>query len=98
MFVESTNYYARAGARDAVLQQRKQVSELRKRLGLLEGLIFLKEDGPGPDVRWECRYPTRAEYEHDLAIRGKSADFSAAREQMHTLLERFERHLESLAD
>jgi len=35
-----------------------------------------------------------ADYERDLAARGASEEFTRARQSMHTLLERFERHLQ----
>ena len=94
MVVEITNYYARPGQHDAVLAQRRRASEIRVRLGLPAGRIFRKLEGAGPDVRWECVFETRAAYEAALACRTESGEFGAAREAMHALLERFERHLQ----
>ena len=37
---------------------------------------------------------SRADYDHDMATRAASAEFAAARESMHLLLDRFERHLQ----
>jgi hypothetical protein len=97
MVIEITNYYALPGRADAVLAQRRQASEIRARLGLPAGRIFKKLEGAGPDVRWECVFDSRAEYERDLAARGLSEEFTRARGDMHTLLERFERHLQQEA-
>ena len=94
MVIEITNYYALPGKADAVLAQRRRASEIRMRLGLPAGRIFTKLEGPGPDVRWECAFDTRAAYEEDLARRSGSEEFSAARQTMHTLLNSFERNLQ----
>ena len=97
MVIEITNYYALPGGAEAVLAQRRRASEIRARLGLPPGRIFRKLEGAGPDVRWECAFDSRADYERDLAARGASEDFARARQEMHTLLERFERHLQEEA-
>lgn len=97
MVIEITNYYALPGQFEAVLAQRKRASQVRVDLGLPAGRIFRKLEGAGPDVRWECYFENRAAYEADLARRNNSAEFRAARESMHTLLERFERHLQTEA-
>ncbi|CAN7778703.1 hypothetical protein LJR084_008055 [Variovorax sp. LjRoot84] len=97
MIIEITNYYALPGQADAVLAQRRRASEIRARLGLPAGRIFKKIEGTGPDVRWECVFDSRSDYERDLTARGASEEFTRARQDMHTLLERFERHLQQEA-
>jgi hypothetical protein len=94
MVIEITNYYALPCMADAVLAQRRLASEIRTRLGLPAGRIFRKLEGAGPDVRWECAFDSRADYERDLAARGASEDFARARQDMHKLLQRFERDLQ----
>ncbi|MEO7010600.1 MAG: hypothetical protein ABI156_15735 [Caldimonas sp.] len=94
LIVEITHYHARPGQADAVLEQRQHATTLRVRLGLAPGRIFRKLEGAGPDVRWECSYATREDYERDMAARAGSKDFAAARQTMHGLLDRFERHLQ----
>ncbi len=42
MIVEATNYFAREGLADAVLEQRRKASEIRRGLGLEPGLILGK--------------------------------------------------------
>lgn len=93
MIVETTNYYARPGQVDAVLAQRRRATDVRVRLGLEPGRILRKVEGAGPDVRWECSFETRADYDADMAARAASAEFAEARKAMHALIERFERHL-----
>lgn len=97
MIIEITNYYAQPGQAEAVLAQRRHASEVRTRLGLPAGRIFTKLEGAGPDVRWECAFETRAAYDADMARRAESAEFADTRKTMHTLLEKFERHLQQEA-
>ncbi|ANH08128.1 hypothetical protein [Shinella sp. HZN7] len=98
MIVEATNYFAKEGLADAVLKQRREASDIRHRLGLAPGLILLKLEGDGPDVRWECRFASREAYEADRAARAASPDFEEARRAMHRLLVKFERHVSMEAD
>jgi hypothetical protein len=98
LIVEITNYYPRPGQSDAVLEQRRDATALRTRLGLVPGLIFRKLEGAGPGVRWQCEFANRADYDRDMAVRAASNEFAAAREAMHRLVERFERHLEEQVD
>lgn len=93
MIVETTHYYALPGRVDAVLEQRRRATDVRIKLGLLPGRILRKLEGAGPDIRWECSFETRADYDADMAVRAASAEFATARQAMHTLIERFERHL-----
>ena len=98
MIVESTHYYARPGQEEAVMAQRRLATHLRMRMGLPPGRIFRKVEGPGPDVRWECPFATREEYERDMAVRAAAPEFAAARQAMQGLLDRFERHLQESVD
>jgi hypothetical protein len=98
MIVESTLYWARDGAVEAVLAQRRAASALRVRLGLPPGCIVRRLDGDGPDVRWECRFATREEHALDLAARTASPEFGTARQAMRALLARFERQVEESVD
>lgn len=96
VIVESTNYFARPGQARAVLEQRRSATRIRKALGLPAGRILVRIDGEGPDVRWECEFADWAAYDLDRAARKKSAEFEAARVEMHTLLDRFERHVQEV--
>lgn len=91
--IEATNYFAKQGEALAVLEQRRQATAIRRELGLEPGEILVLREGNGPDVRWECRFPTRTAYEADMAARAGSDAFSQARRVMHTLVDRFERHV-----
>ncbi|MBS0339910.1 MAG: NIPSNAP family protein [Proteobacteria bacterium] len=97
MLVETTNYFARPGKEAEVLAQRRHASALRAHLGLHPGEIFTKVEGAGPDVRWQCAFETQEAYEADMAARARSPEFAEARQSMHQLVQRFERHLERLA-
>lgn len=98
MIVETTNYFASEGNIEAVLKQRRKASAIRVKLGLLPGRILTKLEGAGPDVLWECCFEDQAAFEADMAARAGSADFTAARKEMHQLLNRFERNLFAVAD
>ncbi|MCB1385526.1 MAG: hypothetical protein KDJ80_06255 [Nitratireductor sp.] len=93
MIFEATNYFARDGQAEAVLAQRRKVCEIRRRLGLDPGRILVKLEGPGPDVRWECSFTSLESYEADRKARAASAEFETARQEMQTLIDRFERHM-----
>ncbi|MBR0857857.1 hypothetical protein [Bradyrhizobium liaoningense] len=96
--VEATNYFAKQGHAPAVLQQRRQATAIRRELGLEPGDILVLREGNGPDVRWECRFLSRAAFDADMAARAGSEAFVQARRVMHTLVERFERHIYEVDD
>ena len=95
MYIERTNYYAKSGQRDAVLQTRREASDVRRALGLRAGTIYVNSDpsAGGPDVQWECPFATAEDHDADVASRAGSPDFEAVRARMGRLLDRFERHL-----
>jgi hypothetical protein len=98
LIVEITNYYARPGQADSVLEQRWHATAIRVSLGLSPGRIFRKIEGTGPDVRWECEFRTRENYDADMSARAASPEFGVARQRMHEYLDRFERHLQQRVD
>jgi len=93
MIVETTNYYAKPGQRDAVLEHRRNGSRLRRAMGLNPGRIFVNTGGQGPDVRWECEFASAGELQDDLVARDKSPEFAQQRQHMTELTDRFERHV-----
>jgi len=95
MIVERTHYYAKSGRTDDVLVTRRKASEIRARLGLPQGVISVGagHEGGGPDVAWECAFPTSEAHQRDLEARATSAEFDAVRAEMGALLARFERHV-----
>lgn len=98
MILETTNYYPRAGKEAEVLEQRRKATAIRAALGLEPGEIFVRLESKGPAVKWECRFATEAQFEADMAARAGSDEFAAARKQMHTLLQDFERHVHKAVD
>jgi len=98
VIVEATNYFARDGMIDAVLERRREGSRLRQRLGLPAGRIFVNHGGQGSDVRWECAFADEAAFRADLAARDASPEFAAQRKEMQKLTMRFERHVFILDD
>lgn len=98
MIIEATNYFAKDGMRDAVLERRREGSRLRERLGLPAGRIFVNHGGQGADVRWECSFADEAAFQADLAARDASPEFAAQRREMGALTQRFERHVFKLDD
>jgi dienelactone hydrolase len=95
MYLERTNYYAKPGQADRVLQIRRRASEVRVGLGLPPGKILEKQTAAdeGPDVQWECGFATVEAHEADLAARAQSQDFEAVRQKMGGAIDRFERHV-----
>ena len=94
MFLERTNYFAKAGAVHQVIELRREASAVRMSLGLPAGRIYVKQgiESDGPDVTWECSYESPDAYRQDLAMRAASEAFEAVRERMGDCIEVFERH------
>lgn len=94
MYVERTNYWARPGQLEDVVRIRKKASAVRADLDLPVGTISYKvdQDNDGPDVTWECPFPTVEARRRDLAARAASPRFEAVRAEMGQVIARFERH------
>ncbi len=93
MIIETTSYFAKPGMRDEVLAQRQQACDLRSKLRLPRGRIFVPVEAEGPDVRWEQSYLTEEEYDKDRSARATSSEFVRATQRMNELIDRFERHV-----
>ncbi len=93
MYIERTHYYAKPGKRDTVLAIRRRACAVRVSIGIPAGSIFVKDDpdGDGPDVAWECAFPTEADRDRDLQARADSPEFEDVRKQMHGAIDKFER-------
>jgi hypothetical protein len=91
--VVQNHYYIRAGLEQRALAVRRDASEVRRAEGRPAGRILLPvtPETAGPAFIWECDYPDHASRERDAAWADGSAAFSAVRERMGALLERFER-------
>lgn len=98
MFVERTNYFAKTGQTEKVLEIRRAACAIRVGLGLPAGTVFVKQgrENDGPDVSWECSFPSLEVWEQDIAARATSADFENVRRQMGEAVDNFERHLNAV--
>ena len=96
MIVERTHYYAKPGQLEAVLAVRRRACEVRVAIGLPAGTIRVKADAgaDGPDVVWECPFPSKPAHQADLNARAASPDFEAVRADMRDVIDRFERLFE----
>lgn len=96
MIIERTHYYAKANQNDAVLALRRRACDVRVAIGLPAGTIRVKADAgaDGPDVAWECAFPSKQAHQGDLDARAASPDFEAVRAGMRGVIERFERLFE----
>ena len=91
MIIEVTNYYAKPGKAEEVLESRRNGTRLRIDLGLAPGRIFVRHGTTGPDVRWQCEFESDEALAVDMAARDKSPLFGEQRRQMGALCDRFER-------
>lgn len=97
MITERTHYYAKPGLKDAVLETRRKACDVRVRIGLAAGSVYVKADpkADGPDVSWACSFVDRAAHQADLDARANAPEFAAVRKEMGALLDRFERLCEA---
>jgi hypothetical protein len=58
MIIEQIRYFVDAETLDAILEARRQVSELRRQLNLPPGRILIADPPPddGPALIWQCAY------------------------------------------
>ncbi len=90
-------YYALPGKAEEVFELRLHASEVRAKLGLQRGRVLRRISAPkseadaGPDVIWECDYPSQAAREKDVARLSQSTEFDQVETQMDTLLRKFDR-------
>ena len=99
MIFERTHYYAKPGQAQAVLAIRRKACDVRVAISLPAGTIRTKADASadGPDVAWECAFPTQQAHQADLDARAASAEFEAVRADMRDAIDRFERLVETRA-
>jgi hypothetical protein len=86
-------YFIRAGLEDEALGVRRDASRVRLEAGQPAGRILVPA-ASGPDdltFIWECDYPNEAARTADAAWADASPEFTAVRERMCKLLERFKR-------
>jgi len=86
-------YYPKPGLEEQVYQLRLRASAVRASLGLVEGRVLRRIEGPEGQatVIWEAEYPDAAAREEDVARLSTNAEFGEIQKQMGTLIVRFER-------
>lgn len=86
-------YFIKAGQEDEGRRTRRSASTVRAEAGRPAGriLVPVSPSDSAPTFVWECEYPSLEDREEDAAWADGSPEFSAVREHMGTLLERFER-------
>jgi hypothetical protein len=96
MLLVINRYYAKPGMADAVLQTRRRMDALYRRLNLPAGQTFVRHRQPdgapdapalhytfredAPDVIWQCLYESRDAREHTLHTIDSDPDISAEAE------------------
>ena len=93
-FVVQNRYFITPGREAEGLETRHRASRVRAAEGRPVGRIMVSEgpqEGDAPAFVWECEYPDLDTRQADLDWASASADFTAVRQKMGTLLERFER-------
>ena len=95
MTVRALNlYYARdESVREQVLATRLRATDVRQRIGVARGRVFVRANGAPelPDVLWDCPFPDAGAHDVDMQARAASVEFEACRALMRTLTRRFER-------
>jgi hypothetical protein len=88
MIIEQTSYFALPGKADDVYQLRLHACDVLEKLGLPRGHVLRRQGKSDtlPDVMWQVEYPDEAAHQRNLKIRLESAEFSAVRDQMKTLI------------
>ena len=93
-FVVQNRYFIKPGMEDEGLETRRHASRVRADGGRPVGRIMVSDgpqEGDVPTFVWECEYADLETRQADLDWASASADFTAVRQKMGTLLERFER-------
>lgn len=86
-------YYPKPDQYQTALELRKEASAVRKKLGLVVGVI-LENTAPEtgkPYLIWQAEYPSLQAREADTAKLSESEEFSTIQKKMSTLLDKFER-------
>lgn len=91
--VVQNRYFIKSGQEAEGLRTRRAASAVRTSAGRPAGRILVSVDSSdgAPNFIWECDYPSLEAREEDATWAEGSPEFTALREHMGTLLERFER-------
>lgn len=93
-FVVQNRYFIKPGMEDEGMETRRDASRVRANEGRPVGRIMVSEgpqEGDVPAFVWECEYHDLETRQTDLDWAAASKDFTAVRQKMGTLLDRFER-------
>lgn len=92
--VVQNRYFIKSGREEEALATRRRASQVRADEGRPIGRIMVSEgpqEGDVPTFVWECEYADLDARQADLDWASGSAAFTAVRQHMGTLLDRFER-------
>ena len=86
--VEQTSYFALPGKAEEVYRVRLHASDVLEKLGLPRGRVLRRQGNSEtlPDVMWLVEYPDESAHQRSLKIRLDSPEFTAARDEMKTLI------------
>lgn len=95
MIIEQIRYYIDEDYREQILLARREVNQVRDRLGLPTGLILIADASPeeGPALIWQCGYEDENEMVRVTEALMGNADYEAARDRLGALTERAEMEL-----
>ncbi|MEZ4570062.1 MAG: hypothetical protein R2849_06995 [Thermomicrobiales bacterium] len=92
--VVQNRYFIKPGREDEGLATRRRASRVRADEDRPIGRIMVStgpQEGESPDFVWECEYDDLEARQSDLDWAAASEAFTAVRQHMGTLLDRFER-------
>lgn len=97
--VVQNSYYPKPGLEEQVYELRLRASAVRAALGLVEGRVLRRIEGPEGQaaVIWEAEYPDAAARAEDVDRLSTSTEFAEIQQQMGTLIVRFERSVWQVA-
>lgn len=93
-FVVQNRYFITSGREDEGLATRRRASQVRADEHRPVGRIMTAEgpqEGEAPTFVWECEYTDQETRQADLDWAAQSEAFTAVRQHMGTLLDKFER-------
>lgn len=95
MIIEQIRYYFLQDRRDEIIQARREVTRVRRTVGIPPGHILVADPAPdeGPTLVWQCGYADESELGAADATLIGNAEYEAARERLNALVTRVELEL-----
>lgn len=95
MIIEQIRYYFLQDQRDEILRARREVTRIRRTVGIPPGHILVADPAPeeGPTLVWQCGYTDESELGTADARLIGNEEYEAARERLNTLVTRVELEL-----